>query len=300
MPAYRAFARLLLCVLFLCLTATIGAARQRPDFGTLTIQVQPPDSEIFIDGERWTGSAEKGPLQVQLAPGRHSVEIRSPGRQTFNREITIRAGETTPLNVALTQGEPSDASPVPVPAPAPPPPHSAAASSSRIVASPPEDGFVIAPDFRITEVNHHTAHMVGAYGGYVFAKQLLVGFGGYWQPDSTDGAHMLYGGPVFEWRVFPDSIVGLNLHGLVGAGWRYFDGDYYYWAIRSNRNLPPPGIRPVPGGWYNDGFFVAEPEAQLVVRLGSWIRAQAGIGYRATSTDGLSGATGSISMQFGR
>jgi hypothetical protein len=296
MLAYRTFARLLLCGLCLALTTTIAAARQRPDFGTLSIQVRPPDAEIIIDGERWTGSGEKDPLQVQLVPGRHSVEIRSPGRQTFIREITIRAGETTPLNVALTQGEPSDA----LPAPASPPPLSATTSSSRIVASPPEDGFVIAPDVRFTEVNHHTTQMVGAYGGYVFSKQLLVGFGGYWQADSSDGAHILYGGPVFEWRVFPNSIVGLNLHGLMGAGWRYFDGDYYYWATRSNRYLPPPGIRPVPGGYYNDGFFVAEPEAQVVVRFGSWIRAQAGIGYRATSTDGLSGTSGSISMQFGK
>jgi len=303
MLPYRLSLSTLLCGLSLALTVTAAAAQQRSTFGTLSIQVRPPDAEILIDGDRWTASSDTAPLQVQLSPGIHRVEIRSPGRQTFSREITIRAGETTPLNVALTQGEPADTVPSPPPAPErpSPAPQSPSTQSGAIVqTSSSDDGFVIAPDYRITDINHHTAQMVGAYGGYVFAKQLLVGAGGYWQADSTDGAHMVYAGPVVEWRMFPDRTVGLNLHGLVGGGWRYFDDDFYNWRIRSDRFLPPPGTRPVRHGWYNDGFFVAEPEAQVVVRLGSWIRLQGGAGYRATSADGLSGASGSVSVQFGR
>lgn len=302
MLSHRLFVRTVLCLLSIALTVTAAAAQQRSGFGTLSIQVRPPDAEILIDGERWTASNETGPLQVQLSPGIHRVELRSPGRQTFAREITIRAGETTPLNVALTQGEEPDKLPSTPPPPEriSPAPQSPSAPSSGIVqTSATENGFVIAPDFRITDINHHTAQMVGAYGGYVFAKQLLVGGGGYWQADSTDGAHMFYAGPVVEWRMFPDRTVGLNFHGLVGGGWRSFDDDFFYWNVRRDHMLPPPGTH-VPRGWYNDGFFVAEPEAQVVVRLGSWIRAQGGIGYRATSADGLSGASGSVSVQFGR
>jgi PEGA domain len=296
----RSSVRSLLCILSLALTSATAAAQQRIDFGTLSIQVRPPNAEIFIDGERWSASNETGPLQVQLSPGTHRVEIRSPGRQTFAREITIRAGETTPLNVALTQGEVSEGTPAPAEPSAPAPRPPSTPSAGIVQSSSAENGFVVAPDFRVTDINHHTAQMVGAYGGYVFAKQLLIGAGGYWQADSTDGAHMTYAGPVVEWRLFPDRTVGLNLHGLVGGGWRYLDDDFYYWRIRSDRFLPPPGTHPVRRGWYNDGFFVAEPEAQVVVRLGSWIRAQGGVGYRATSADGLSGASGSISVQFGR
>jgi PEGA domain len=301
----RVSLRLALCLLSLGLTASLAPAQQRTDFGTLSIQVRPPDAEIFIDGERWTGSGESGrPFQVQLSPGTHRVELRSPGRQTFSRDITIRAGETTPLNVALAQGESADTPPPPPPPPPfehrPPTAPAPSSPSSGIVRTATEDGFVIAPDYRVTEINHHTAQMVGAYGGYVFAKQLLIGAGGYWQADTTDGARMFYTGPVVEWRLFPDSTIGLNLHGLVGGGWRYLDDNFYYWQIRSNRFLPPPGTRTFPRGWYNDGFFVAEPEAQIVWRVGSWARVQGGVGYRATSTDGLSGASGSVSVQFGR
>lgn len=293
---------ILLCGLSLALTVSAAAAQQRTAFGTLSIQVRPPDAEILIDGERWTASSDTGPLQVPLSPGTHRVEVRSPGRETFNREITIRAGETTPLNVALTQGEPFDTVPSPPPPERPtPPPQSPSTPSPGIVqTSSTDDGFVVAPDYRITDINHHTAQMIGAYGGYVFAKQLLVGAGGYWQANSTDGARMAYAGPVIEWRMFPDRTVGLNLHGLVGGGWRYLDDDLYYRMIRGGRFLPPPGTHPVHRGFYNDGFFVAEPEAQVVVRLGSWIRLQGGAGYRATSADGLSGASGSVSVQFGR
>ena len=97
MLSYRVSVRLIACVLFTALTATVGAAQQRTDFGTLSVQVRPPDAEIFIDGERWTGSEGPGPLEVQVSPGTHRVEIRSPGRQTFVRTISIRAGETLPL-----------------------------------------------------------------------------------------------------------------------------------------------------------------------------------------------------------
>jgi len=166
-----------------------------------------------------------------------------------------------------------------------------------------EDGYVIAPDFRVTDLNHHTAQLLGAYGGYVFGGQFLVGAGGYWQVNSTDGTHIAYGGPVFEWRLFPGKAVGLNLHGLVGGGWRYADDGYFahFDGPRiDHRGVPAGRSHGVPYGGYDDGFFVAEPEAQVVVRLASWIRVQGGAGYRATSSDGSSGATGSVSVQFGR
>src|SRR5213595_2410918 len=87
--------------------------------------------------------------------------------------------------------------------------------------------WLIAPDYRVTAINHHTSQLIGAYGGYVFDGQFLAGAGGYWQADSTDGTRIAYFGPVFEWRVFPERTIGLNLHGLVGGGWRYAD-DFYY------------------------------------------------------------------------
>ncbi len=300
MRSYRMCIRLIVGMMFVTLTAVAAVAQQRTDFGTLSIQVRPPEADVFIDGERWTGSETTGALQVQLSPGTHYVEVRSPGRQTFARQVTIRAGETTPLNVSLIQGEgaePTIAPPSTVPRPPAP-------SSNVVRATASEDGFVIAPDYRVTDLNHHTGQLVGAYGGYVFGGQALIGAGGYWQADSTDGTHIAYGGPVFEWRMFPDRTIGFNLHGLIGGGWRYADHGYYG-DVRFDHDGPQVDPRhgapyAMPYGWDDQSFFVAEPEAQVVVRFGSAIRLQGGVGYRATSADNLSGVSGSVSVQFGR
>jgi len=310
MPSVRSYARVIATALFLGVIATSAAAQQRTGYGTLSIAVRPPDAEILIDGEKWTGPGGAGPLQVQLAPGTHRVEIRSPQRETFVSDVTVRAGETTPLNVSLTRAESSEtAPPPPPPVETPTTPRTAPQSSSPVHVTSNEDGLMIAPDYRVTEINHHTSQLIGAYGGYVFGGQFLAGAGGYWQADSTLGTRIAYFGPVFEWRVFPERTIGLNLHGLVGGGWSYAD-DFYYANFDGPRVDPRGRPQPqplntnghygIPYGHYGASFFVAEPEAQVVVRLGSSMRLQGGVGYRATSENGLSGVSGSVSMQFGR
>jgi hypothetical protein len=162
-----------------------------------------------------------------------------------------------------------------------------------------EDGFVVAPDFRVSDVGHETATLVGAYGGYVFAGQLLLGAGGYWQTNATSGLHLTYGGPVVEWRMFADRKIGVNLHGLVGGGQLYADYRAYGYGPYGGRR-PGYGATPFYYSGYGDIFFVAEPEAQIVVRFGPSLRVQGGVGYRSTSAHDLSGASGSVSVQFGR
>jgi hypothetical protein len=305
MLPYRISVRLLLCALFVALTAAAAAARQRTDFGTLSIDVRPPNAEIFIDGERWTGPEGTGVLQIELSPGPHRVEMRSPGRRPYVGNVTIRAGETTRLNVLLTPGEPPTA-PQPPAAPAPPeaPGPPVPPSGNIVQTHSSEDGFVFAPDYRVSEINHHTGQFLGAYGGYVFAGQFMIGAGGYWQVDSTNGVHLAYGGPVVEWRLFPERTIGFNLHGLVGGGWTYADHGYYGRSYMNGMHPQPYDGHyygnPYGPYYYDQGFFVAEPEAQIVIRFGDFARLQGGVGYRAVSEHGLSGVSGGISVQFGR
>jgi hypothetical protein len=70
-------------------------------FGSLVVRVQPAGAEILIDGERWQGPEGQDRLVIQVADGRHRVEVRKDGFVTFTTEITVRGGETTPLNVSL-------------------------------------------------------------------------------------------------------------------------------------------------------------------------------------------------------
>jgi hypothetical protein len=78
------------------------AAAPASGFGTLTLRVQPGDADILIDGERWNGSTPGERLAVQLAAGRHHIEIRKAGFSSFVTDISIQPGDATPLNVSLS------------------------------------------------------------------------------------------------------------------------------------------------------------------------------------------------------
>jgi hypothetical protein len=73
------------------------------DFGSIALRVQPGDAAITIDGEPWQGAADQDRLVVQLGVGTHTVEIRKDGYRTYIQDVTVRRGETTPLNVSLTR-----------------------------------------------------------------------------------------------------------------------------------------------------------------------------------------------------
>ena len=70
-------------------------------FGTVVFRVQPAGAEILIDGQRWQGPEGDDRLIVQLAEGSHRVEIRKEGFVPFSTDVSVRGGETTPLNVSL-------------------------------------------------------------------------------------------------------------------------------------------------------------------------------------------------------
>lgn len=283
--------RLCASVLFGILAAAPLAAAQRPDSGTLSIQVRPPDAAIFVDGEGWVSPVSSGPVQIQLPPGRHLLELQSPGHRPYRTIVDIRPGQTTTLNVSLPPG-PARARIV----------RPTAASAAEIPVTDDEDGFVIAPDIRVAEIDRRAAALAGAYGGYVFGGRMMLGAGGYWQTNAIDGGRMAYGGPVLEWRVFNSRRIGFNLHGLIGGGEWHAEGFVSY--------PPPPDhlgsltidrrFSSIRFARVNEQFFVAEPEAQIVIRFGAHVRVQAGAGYRATSASGLNGASGSISVQVGK
>lgn len=75
---------------------------QRSEFGSLALRVQPGDANIMIDGEPWQNSGDNERFTLQLGPGVHNVQIRKDGYRTYMTDITVRPGQTTTLNVAMT------------------------------------------------------------------------------------------------------------------------------------------------------------------------------------------------------
>lgn len=82
-----------------------GAAQAPPEAqrGTLALRVQPADAAVYIDGELWRAPQGIDRIVVQVAEGGHRVRVDKPGLQSFTTEVDVRAGETTTLNVSLTQ-----------------------------------------------------------------------------------------------------------------------------------------------------------------------------------------------------
>ena len=192
------------------------------------------------------------------------------------------------------------------PTPAPP-------TQGPLIVERVQSRFVIAPDFKVTEVDDEVAGLAGAYGGWVNDKTLLVGAGGYWLANRDDDFKMAYGGLVVGWQAGADRRIGFGVRGLVGAGEATLGNEVTILARgpevtrfgREGRNsttlvIPPVNRRFV----FEEGFFIAEPQVDMHLKVSNGIRLNWGVGYRMIGAargveDRLRGVTGSLAIQFG-
>ena len=170
-------------------------------------------------------------------------------------------------------------------------------------------GWLIAPDVKVTRVDHTTSELAGAYGGWVADENFLFGAGVYTLANQNSNRGMTYGGFVFQWLNGADQPVGFSLKTLLGGGEAT--------TLESFSELvpvfPPRGTAgPVTFATQTiqarvrQQFFVAEPEASVLLRLGRNVHLTFGAGYRFIGTDrystdgrNLAGATGTIGLQIG-
>jgi hypothetical protein len=64
--------------------------------GGLRLKIQPKDAQVYVDGY-YAGIVDdfNGLLQhLELAPGPHHVEVRTPGRQSLQFDVVIQARHT--------------------------------------------------------------------------------------------------------------------------------------------------------------------------------------------------------------
>jgi len=80
-----------------------GPRGPQSEFGSLRLRAQPPDAMILVDGQEWDRPAGDDPLVIELATGLHRVEVRKDGFKTFAKDVEIRRGEATTLNVSLPE-----------------------------------------------------------------------------------------------------------------------------------------------------------------------------------------------------
>jgi hypothetical protein len=81
-----------------------GPAPSAPDqsaTGRLSIQLQPADAELLIDGQPWQVSQGQTSVVVDVAAGRHAVQARKQGYVGYLTEIDVQPGQTAPVTITL-------------------------------------------------------------------------------------------------------------------------------------------------------------------------------------------------------
>jgi hypothetical protein len=166
------------------------------------------------------------------------------------------------------------------------------------------EGWAIAPDFKVTRFDDSTRGLAGVWAGWVIDNTLMIGGAGYWLPDSSRARGLSYGGALIEWREHTERTFGFSVKALLGFGTA---------TVPRTVTLIPfgryPGVVPVSTNGsltfaFREDFFVAEPQADLLVSIAPRVRLHVGAGYRAVGGAGslgsaIRGATGSVSLEIG-
>lgn len=175
-----------------------------------------------------------------------------------------------------------------------------------------KSGFVFAPDVKVTEFDRRMSELVGGYAGWLTDRTFFIGGGGYWMPNRNRDRQLAYGGLVVGVQARADRRVGFGVKGLVGGGRAtvvssfspFGDDDdriHVLSGVGTQIVLPPI----VTSARVRESFFVAEPEANVIIGLTKRFRLTAGAGYRFVGTrergrrSDLDGATGSVALQIG-
>jgi hypothetical protein len=189
----------------------------------------------------------------------------------------------------------------------------AAQQSQRgpLVFQPVQNGWVVAPEVKATQLNDRYGTLVGGYVGFLTDESFLVGGSLYWLADGARDRGMTYGGFTLGWFVPLGHAVRFGARGLIGAGsgttrvtLTYPLGGGPYWGHNADSDSNVLGQTGTRKAAYRTNFFIAEPEASFIVRLTDWMSLDASVGYRVVGAangleDQFRGPTGSVAIRFG-
>ena len=162
-------------------------------------------------------------------------------------------------------------------------------------------------DLKLTRIVDNTAMVIGAQGGAIVNKSLIVGFAGYGivsnarvqsNPPATEyDLYGGYGGLVLGFNLLPREVVHLSVPVVVGAGTIHLsDPNFFTYTSDSDFTVE------------QSTFFVAEPAAYLEFNVTRFFRLGLGASYRYVqgssfsnlTDEDLSDWTANLQLKFGR
>ena len=160
----------------------------------------------------------------------------------------------------------------------------AQAGQGPMIVERVKSGFLVAPEIKVTRVDRKTSELVGAYAGWLHDQSFFIGGGGYWLANRSRDREMAYGGVVVGWLAAIDRPIGFGAKVLIGGGRATSTGssaDFF-----DPRDDGPHVLgAPVVNVRVRQKFFVAEPEANLLLNFSKKVRLAAGVGYRFIRTE---------------
>ncbi len=170
-------------------------------------------------------------------------------------------------------------------------------SSGPLVLERIESRFVIAPEYKVTDIDGRTGQLAGVSAGVLTDESMYLGGAIYSLANRSDDFELTYGGLLIGWTVPAGSKVRFGGRGLLGLGTATL-GDAV--TVRTPRSPITRTVLFV----QQDDFVFAEPQAQAHVSVSSHIAVDAAAGYRFAGMDDflddrLNGATGSLAVQIG-
>ena len=177
-----------------------------------------------------------------------------------------------------------------------------ATSQGPLIIEVVHDSFVVATDYKVTDLDGTIGQLAGGYIGRAFDDTVFVGAAGYWLVNGSDGDALAYGGLLTGWSTPLGDRIRFGARGLIGGGRATLgtDVDFLRGAGRFNRRgrrASPPIRRALA----RDDFFVFEPQADLLTRVTDHLSLHWAAGYRLTAfadalDDRLNGTTGSVAL----
>jgi anti-sigma factor RsiW len=77
--------------------------RMKTRDGVLVVEVNEPNADVFIDGNRvtvtWSDGGKKA--EVRIRPGTHKVEVKKDGLTAYGEEVTLEAGGKKPIRATF-------------------------------------------------------------------------------------------------------------------------------------------------------------------------------------------------------